>query len=281
MSFKLNLTLTTSFALPNHISIYVHGRDASVFLQSQLMNDVNALIDGHWQYTGILNAQGRVLALFQLAKQNAEQFFIILPSLDAHWLINHLNQFKFRAKLNFSVLENLYAHGLFCTDDIDSVVLPSFTGDIEQGFTCQIPNAKANRILKFTNTLAENNSQAADQWHCLDMSIGWVWIDSSLQNIWTPQMLSLQNLPAFSLKKGCYPGQEIVARTHYLGKSKRHLQAISGYGLRPGQVLFQNQHEIGKIVNANLQGNYAMAVLPIEINTDWQIRNNDNEVTLL
>jgi folate-binding protein YgfZ len=132
-----------------------------------------------------------------------------------------------------------------------------------------------------TKILIETNLQAFNQWHCLDMLLGWPWIDEKLQNLWTPQMLSLQDLNAFSLKKGCYPGQEIVARTHFLGKSKRNLRLLSGFGLLNGQILQQNSHEIGRIVNANALGNLAVAVLPLELNTDLAIQNNDNEVTLL
>nr|MBP7370913.1 hypothetical protein [Arenimonas sp.] len=226
-------------------------------------------------------AQGRVLALFQLAKLDTEHFLIILPSLDSQWLIQYFNQYKFRSKFNIRVVNQMHAEGQFCESDPTTSALASFAGDLDQGFAMQIPHTLANRVLRFTQALPENNSEALDQWHCADMSIGWLWIDSNLQNIWTPQMLSLQHLPALSLKKGCYPGQEIVARTHYLGKSKRHLQHISGLGLTNGQILLQNNQEIGKVVNANAHGNYAVAVLPIELNNDWPIQNNVNEVTIL
>ena len=78
---------------------------------------------------------------------------------------------------------------------------------------------------------------------------------------WTPQMLSLERLAAFSLKKGCYPGQEIVARTHYLGKSKRSLVRIEGRDLASGQSLLGGAgEELGQLASATDDGRQALAV---------------------
>jgi folate-binding Fe-S cluster repair protein YgfZ len=74
-------------------------------------------------------------------------------------------------------------------------------------------------------------------------------------------MLSLQQINAFSLKKGCYPGQEIVARTHYLGKSKRGLFAVTGENLQPGTPLFQESREVGRVANSSYDGSMGVAVL--------------------
>lgn len=281
MSFKLNLGLQQAFALSAHHVLRVQGRDARAFLQAQLMNDVNAIGKDQWQYTGILNPQGRVLALFQLAEISNEHFLIILANLDPVWLADHLRRFVFRSKVTISHEQQYFAQGQFIERHPSSDITQAIRGDEQDGYTLDIPDKNCTRTMRLSKAPAQADLQALDQWHCLDMSIGWVWIDESLQNIWTPQMLSLQNLPAFSLKKGCYPGQEIVARTHYLGKSKRQLRAISGQHLKNGQILQQNSHEIGKIVNANMLGDYAVAVLPIEMNADGHIQNNVNQVTLL
>lgn len=281
MSFKLNLGLKQPFALHSHHIISVVGRDARVFLQAQLMNDVNALGAGHWQYTGLLNPQGRVLALFQLAEINNEHFLIILASLDPIWLIEHFKRFLFRSKVSISLEQDYFAQG-HCTESTSSTsATQTLLGNEQDGYSIEIPDKNCTRKMVLLKTQIEADLQALDQWHCLDMKLGWPWIDESLQNLWTPQMLSLQGLNAFSLKKGCYPGQEIVARTHFLGKSKRNLRLLSGFGLQNGQTLQQNSHEIGRVVNANALGNLATAVLPLELNTDLAIQNNVNKVTLL
>jgi hypothetical protein len=281
MSFKLNLSAASGFGLPTHHLIHVTGRDAAAFLQAQLMNDVAALAGGQWQYNGWLNAQGRILALFQLAKLSDEHFLIILPVLPPEGLIDNLKRYVFRSKVVFA-LEN----GLSCCGEILSPAaamddLPSIHGDEQQGFTLNIPHALCRRKMYFRPAHGRDNAEAADQWHCIDMANGWVWIDESLQGLWTPQMLSLQHIGAFSLKKGCYPGQEIVARTHYLGKSKRQLRALGGMGLAAGQPLHQNGLDIGKVVNANRIGSFGVAVLPTELDPSSPLVNTSGVLDLI
>lgn len=274
MSFKLNLNPVSGIALPNIRIIYAQGRDAAVFLQAQLMNDVAALADGQWQYTGWLNPQGRVMALFQLLKLSDQQFLIVLNSLSAEWLVDNLKRFVFRSKVNLSAIPNLFASG----EIIPALTpLPAghvFVGNIESQIMINIPNALCDRRLTLSQTESVLDDPCHDQWQCIDLAIGWPWIDETVQNIWTPQMLSLQTLNAFSLKKGCYPGQEIVARTHYLGKSKRHLVSLAGQNLLSTQAVLQNGQEIGKVVNANRAGDFAVAVLPLQLTENASIENN-------
>ena len=274
MSFKLNLNPASGIALPNIRIIYAQGRDAAVFLQAQLMNDVAALADGQWQYTGWLNPQGRVMALFQLLKLSDQQFLIVLNSLSAEWLVDNLKRFVFRSKVNLSAIPNVFASGEIIPALTPLPAGQLFVGNIESQIMINIPNALCDRRLTLSQTESVLDDPCHDQWQCIDLAIGWPWIDETVQNIWTPQMLSLQTLNAFSLKKGCYPGQEIVARTHYLGKSKRHLVSLAGQNLLSTQAVLQNGQEIGKVVNANRAGDFAVAVLPLQLTENASIENN-------
>ncbi|MBP6534377.1 MAG: folate-binding protein YgfZ [Arenimonas sp.] len=281
MSFKLNLSPASGFALPEHHIIHVQGSDAGTFLQAQLMNDVAALTDGEWQYSGWLNPQGRVLALFQLARLSAGHFLIVLPALPSDWLIENLKRFVFRSKVNFSLEHKLSAQGEILPSEPPADAVSSIIGDEQQGYSLAIPHAPGNRRLHFLPVPGRFDAESIDQWHCLDMAGGWIWIDQALQALWTPQMLSLQRLNAFSLKKGCYPGQEIVARTHYLGKSKRQLLALDGLGLAAGQTVQQNSLDIGKVVNANRTGTYGVAVMLTDIDPLAPILNNSGALELI
>lgn len=281
MSFKLNFSATTGFTLSAHHMIHVRGRDSAAFLQAQLMNDVTALTDGRWHYSGWLNAQGRILALFQLAKLSAEHFLIILPALPPDWLVDNLKRYVFRSKVDFALESGLYAIGEIRPAETDKDGLPAIAGDERQGYSIAIPHALCGRYLHFRPTHGAIDATAADVWHSIDMASGWVWIDESLQGLWTPQMLSLQNVGAFSLKKGCYPGQEIVARTHYLGKSKRQLLAVGGRELSAGQSLQQNGLDIGKVVNANQAGTFGVAVLPTELDVASPLVNGAGSLDLI
>lgn len=245
------------------------------------MNDVAALTDGQWHYNGWLNAQGRILALFQLARLSAEHFLVILPALPPDWLIDNLKRFVFRSKVDFALESSLFASAEIRPAEAAMNGSPAITGDERQGYSIAIPHAICGRYLHFRPTPGDVDAAAADLWHSIDMASGWVWIDLSLQGLWTPQMLSLQNVGAFSLKKGCYPGQEIVARTHYLGKSKRQLVALGGRGLAAGQTLQHNGLDIGKVVNANRSGTFGVAVLPTDLDASSPLVNFEGNLDLI
>ena len=263
MPFKLNFSPGKPFALSNHALIRIHGVDAGAFLQAQCMNDVKQLGDGDWQYNGWLNPQGRVMALFYLVRVSIDDFCMIVPELPAEPLLASLERFKFRSKVNLSVDSSRRPSGTMLPANSGQ---PAFAAgaDTREAMTLKISGRLADRILSIAPTAAAEDPEAMDQWHCLDMAAGWIWLSGSLQNRWTPQMLSLDRLHAFSLKKGCYPGQEIVARTHYLGKSKRQLQSVQGIGLQTDQSLSAGGQEFGVVVNSNATGSFAVAVVPAD-----------------
>lgn len=268
MPFKLNFSPGKPFALTNHALIRIRGADACAFLQAQCMNDVNRLADGNWQYNGWLNPQGRVMALFYLARSAMDDFCMIVPELPAEPLLASLQRFKFRSRINLAVDSASCAQGLLLApDSLDRIEAP-----IREALAVRISGRFADRILSIAPTAAAIDPEALDQWHGLDMLAGWPWLSESQQNRWTPQMLSLERLDAFSLKKGCYPGQEIVARTHYLGKSKRRLQAITGSGMQIDQPLSADGQAFGHVVDVSSAGTFAIAVVNMDAPpTPWRI----------
>ena len=266
MPFKLNFSPGKPFALARHALIRIRGTDARSFLQAQCMNDVNLLGDGDWQYNGWLNPQGRVMALFYLMRENSDAYYMVVPELPAEPLIASLQRYTFRSKLNLSLDTEQHLHG---------TLLPATSGqatdELQSGtpeaLTWRIPGRTTDRLLSIAPTPAAADPDALELWHCLDLQTGWVWLGESMQNRWTPQMLSLDRLNAFSLNKGCYPGQEIVARTHYLGKSKRRLQSISGTGMQTDQPLTVSGREFGRITDVNADGSFGVAVINADLPT--------------
>ncbi len=259
MPFKLNLRAAPDFALPGHAVIGVNGLDAGAFLQSQCMNDVDALTPGAWQYNGWLNPQGRVLALFYLAKPSTGDYLMILPAGDPTALIEGLRRYVFRAKVRLTHLHEWHAAGCIAGD---GPAAPDVRSEDADHHTLHIPGAPWHRSLRLSTRRFPADDTAAEAWHALDMAGGWPWLHGDQLGRWTPQMLGLQRLSAFSLKKGCYPGQEIVARTHYLGKSKRDLLSVRGNGLHAGQPLQHGAQELGTVVDAAAAGDWGLAVLP-------------------
>jgi len=270
MPFRLNLRPARDFALPGHAVIGVDGLDAGVFLQSQCMNDVNALTPGTWQYNGWLNPQGRVLALFYLARLASGAYLIILPGGDPSALVENLRRFVFRAKVRIEHIEEWHACGSIAGEGPAKADVLSEDADRH---SLRIPGQHWQRTLHVSTRRFAPDAAAAEAWHALDMAIGWPWLQASQLGRWTPQMLGLQRLSAFSLKKGCYPGQEIVARTHYLGKSKRDLLTVCGTGLQAGHTLQAGAQEIGTVVDAAAAGDWGVAVLPAPADDGMALSN--------
>jgi hypothetical protein len=259
MPFKLNFGPSTEFSLPSHRSLQVQGRDASAFLQAQCMNDVNALLPGHWHYSGWLNPQGRVMALFYVLKIDNERLFLVIPELDAQAVMQALQRFVFRMKVAITLETDWHVNGSWQQPGAPDKSGLSVEADTRIAWRPWF--SEGRRELCLSRTPAAYDPALEALWHSWDMAAGWPWLTADLCGQWTPQMLSLQRLEAYSLKKGCYPGQEIVARTHYLGKSKRALYWISGQGLAPLQAIQHAGQDIGKLVNASPDGRHGIAVL--------------------
>lgn len=257
MPFKLNFDLPHALSLPNHSLLRIDGRDAGAFLQAQCMNDVRLLGDGQWQYNGWLSPQGRVLALFRLLRTDAEHYALVLAGQSAPELAQALSRYVLRSKVSIRHDAACYLNGRIA-------LAGASPGASMPDPMLSITDGTLNRELRIDPAPAQADAEALDVWHRLDMAAGWPWLAPSQRDRWTPHMLSLHRLSAYSLNKGCYPGQEIVARTHYLGKSKRELRALAGTALTVDQPIHAGQQAIGTIIDTDDAQAYALAVVGIQ-----------------
>lgn len=242
----------------------MEGRDATKFAQAQFTNDIAALADGHWQWSGWLTPKGRIIALFALLRFDEERLWLLLPDADPTGLAEQLQRFVFRAKVKLRPLEDIHAAGAFSAPERASGA--AFAGDPDQGVELDLgAGAGAGaRTLRLSGASAPADPAAAERWTAFDLAHGWPRLGPDQVEQWTPQQLSLQRLHAYSVKKGCYPGQEIVARTHFLGKAKRGLVRLQpGQPAAAGEPVMDGDREIGRVVCA--AGDEALAVLPLEM----------------
>lgn len=258
------LSSAQRFRLPGHAVLAISGRDAAAFAQAQFMNDVATLPDGHWQWNGWLTPKGRVIALFALLKFDAETLWLLLPDADAGELAAKLQRYVFRSKVALEACGELGAKGCFAAPTRAAGAAFSVDGDaVELDFGGE----GGPRSLRLDRSTSPDDPAACARWRRFDLQHGLPRLHDEQMEAWTPQQLSLERLRAFSVKKGCYPGQEIVARTHFLGQAKRGLALFRAGGTVASGVSVEAEgRSIGTIVCA--QGEMALAVVPLEVPGD-------------
>lgn len=254
-----------AFALPDHRLIALSGRDAMAFAQAQFMSDINALAPGNWQWSGWLTPKGRVIALFAVLKLDDETLWLLVPDADPVTLAAALQRFVFRSKVTISVHDDLRVEGAF-----DAPICASgsvFAGEADGGVELDFGAEGGTRTLRILSaSTASHDPARVARWAAFDLQHGLPRLPSSQTDHWTPQQLSLERLNAFSVKKGCYPGQEIVARTHFLGKVKRGLALVEGdAALHAGDDIRSADGPLGHLVAAaSTDGRHlAVAVVPL------------------
>jgi folate-binding protein YgfZ len=268
MTFKTNLPAVSCPALSGFSVLEVRGADAAAFLQAQSMNDVTALAPGHWHWNGWLTPKGRVVALFALLRLAPDRFWAVLPDFPAAELQARLQRYVFRSKLALSVPPVVVAAG----PQTATPAPDQAAGDETRGIALDFGGHGGPRTLWLLPSadpaLAPAEAGTDRAWYAADLAHGLPRLPAAAE-AWTPQMLSLGRLSAFSLKKGCYPGQEIVARTHYLGQAKRELVRLEGQALHSGLAVDTAAGTAaGQVVCADDSGLHALAVLGADAGDD-------------
>ena len=219
----------------------VIGEDAVTFLQGQVTNDVKKLDGSVSQYAGYCNSKGRLLALF-LAFAHADHLHLQMPISILEPMMKRLKMYVMRSKVEISdksteilcfgiagpnaesTLTTLFNKAPQAPQQlitVDDATLLRLTGDTPryQVFT-HVVNAE-----RIWNALSANCTKVGKSiWDYLEIHAGIPEIVPATQEAFVPQMVNLDSLDGINFKKGCYTGQEIVARTHYLGKVKRRTQ---------------------------------------------------------
>ena len=189
------------------------GVDAGDFLHNQLSADVLALSSSESTFACYCEPKGRVLALMLVCRLDDDYFVIMSDSL-AQAVSDRLKIYVMRSKVTIEVLSGCTVSGL----QSETLPAPSPT------FIVTIPLPDSNKWLVVTtgHESQRTASPGQDAWKISELQRGITWLCTETSGQFLPQMLGFDQLGAVNFRKGCYPGQEIVARTHYLGKIKRH-----------------------------------------------------------
>ena len=208
------------------------GEDAIKFLNDQFTNDINALEPNDWQFNGYCSAKGRLIAIMRLFIAD-DAIYIIIPKSIAENLINRLNVYVFRAKVKIEMLDDLIVGLLGSPASEQMAIKPQQHQYIvtENGFILNL-SFGSQRYLLITNQKTDLSTdllsgEAADKhWRLAEINDGVPTVYAETIEKFIPQHVNLDKINGVSFKKGCFPGQEIVARLHYLGKSKQTMQQL-------------------------------------------------------
>lgn len=285
VTFKANRMPDSLPRLPGYSILAIEGPDSAAFLQAQTMNDVSALAPGSWQWNGWLNAKGRVIALFALLRAEPGLFLALLPDFAAPDLRDRLQRYVFRSKVSLRHAEEFSCASVFRADAPVGNSRDLAIGNRQSGWQLDMSGDASTRHLLVLPSddaaLAPPDFVSHARWFDLDLAHGLPRLGPDEVEAWTPQMLSLDRLRAFSLKKGCYPGQEIVARTHYLGKARRGLARFAGVSLDYGMALSNPQNEqVGQLISVSPDRSQALAVVHLD-HADQLIHAGEKAVTAL
>ena len=244
----------------------ISGPDAVAFAHAQFSSDIVALGDGHWHWSTWLTAKGRTIAVFQLIRLSAESLLLVFADGGADEIGSQLQRFVFRRKVKITLSNDLQVTGAFAAPE--TAFCAAVAGSLEDSLELDMGSDALPRVMRIGPVTAGSSTPRTDEpfveaWRQADLRYGLPRLDASQREQWTPQQLGLDRLNGYSVRKGCYPGQEIVARTHFLGKAKRALQLLQlSAAAAPGDNVEQAGSMLGTV--ASVAGTLALAVLPLE-----------------
>ncbi|HEX4599213.1 MAG TPA: folate-binding protein [Burkholderiaceae bacterium] len=247
-------------ALPRFGVLAVRGPDAAQFLNAQLTVDVAAIDATRWQLGAYCSIKGRVTALVELWRTD-DGFCLSLPSEMVETLRSRLARFVLRSKVQLeNVTDQWRAFGLTGLG-IEHALTSAGLPCPEQPWTSRplseggrlvrvppSPRAGARLMLLTPAATTTSYQQKLAAVTPVDPGVWW-WskVDAGLPDVFTvtqerflPQMLNLDVLGGVHFGKGCYPGQEVVARSQYLGKLRRRMMRAHAAQALPGEDVFDD-----------------------------------------
>ena len=256
--------------------IRANGDEAAKFLHGQLTQDIEHLQAGQARLAGYCSVKGRLMATFVVWRPAPDILFLACSADLLAAVLKRLSMFVLRAKCKLSdASAELPVWGLAgpsaqaALDDA-APALPWGQSEHQGGTVVRLPAAMVDgaavaRFLFVGNTPPALPALDADAWRWLEVHSGVARVVAATTEQFVPQMVNFELVGGVSFQKGCFPGQEVVARSQYRGTVKRRSQVLhSTVGLHPGQEVFHSadpEQPAGMVVLAGCSGSAQHAAL--------------------
>jgi len=274
------------------------GEDAANFLQGQLSNDVNALNGSQSQLSSYCSPKGRILASFRIFR-DGDDFYLLIPADTLAATQKRLQMYIMMSKVTIEDLSDETVRIGLSGEDA-TALLKQHTLNIPEGknayhqqdnvqllsigdtFPRTILIGNADDLKPVWETAATKLAMKGyNSWQYMDIQEAIPSIVAANVDAFVPQMVNLHAIDGVSFSKGCYPGQEIVARMHFLGKLKRRMYRASvksEQAPKPSDSLFSDSSRsgqgAGQVVNcaALADDNYEiLAVIQISAEQEGEL----------
>lgn len=240
-----------------HLAVVrLHGADAASFLHGQVSNDIEGLGIDEWTMAAYCNPKGRVISILQVVRIGLDEFLLILPADVLDPVVKRLRMYVLRAKAKLEPEARTVigiASAATARDTFDTVPEKGKVLAVPDGLLLGVGITDHRYLLimdqgKLPERLEPD--QRPDLWLSALAVDGIPEVFAGSSEEFLPQGLNMDLLDAVNFRKGCYPGQEIVARLRYLGKLKQRMVRVrfEGEGRMPGTSLHMNDSRTGHLV---------------------------------
>jgi folate-binding protein YgfZ len=285
--------------------IKVTGEDRETFLQGQLTNDTRNINPERSQLSSYCTPKGRMLANFRIFADQQDNWFIVIPYERLQAILKRLSMFILRSKVELSDASNeILVMGLAgnCIKKALQNTLPASADAVSHDNSLSFIRVEtaeprymvvgnADKIMDLWQKLQHVPPANSTSWRLGDIKAAIPTVFETTQEAFIPQMVNMQLINGVSFTKGCYTGQEVVARMQYLGKLKRRMYKVSfdfdGIA-QPGDDIYSSSSKsgqgAGKLVDAiaSHDDHYeGLAVMEISSTDQAEVRLYDENGPLL
>ncbi len=261
----------------------VSGEDAQSFLQNLLSNDIREVTPTRAQLSSFNNAKGRMLASMLIWRDGNDYVLQLHHSL-CESIRKKLSMYVLRSKVKIvDVSAELVCIGVAGVDARKTLealypALPQQAMEVakqgEDSILCREAarfqiTTTPQRAIELWQSLSKLHAVGSNCWDWLDIRAGVPFVQAATLEAFVPQMLNFEVIGGVNFKKGCYPGQEVVARMHYLGKASRRMYLAhldDATEAKAGDVLFSTvsvEQSCGTVVDARPSPNGGMDLLAV------------------